>query len=81
MTDETKNTMLGLFRYRYDWCEWEHIACVSNSKELLEERYEKMREHYKTLSIEPDPLIPLDQHEVFSDNEKGHYCIRPVEVL
>lgn len=69
--------MYGLFRFSYDYHQFEHLCSVSARKEALEERYEAI----KSLTKWCRPLVAAEKHDEFAENEEAHYCILPVEEL
>jgi|APFre7841882654_1041346.scaffolds.fasta_scaffold32703_3 hypothetical protein len=72
-----KKELLGLFLYKYDYYEWEHLQCVSFDRERLVQRYEDnvANRHWTP------PLLDWSEHEVAAYREEVHYCICPVELL
>ena len=70
--------MYGLFRFTYDWHEFQSLCAVSKSTEALTKRYDEIM----ALSKLHRPLIVgKDAHEEMRDMEGDHYCILPVQEL
>lgn len=67
--------MYGLFRFTYDYHQFQRLECVSRSVEALEARYEQLRSEQRYLF----PLIDAERHDEFWGMEEAHYCILPVE--
>lgn len=67
--------MYGLFRFTYDYHQFQRLVCVSASVEALERHYEQMKEKSPAIFL----LVPEEKHDEFWDNEDAHYCILPVE--
>jgi hypothetical protein len=69
--------LLGLFLYKYDYHEWEHIRCVSFDREQLVQKYKEVAANMKW----PPPLLDWSEHDAAKNREEVHYCICPVELL
>lgn len=68
----------GLFRYTYDWHEFERILRASESVQALEAHYADI----KQLSPNCDPLVTsAEAHSEFAQSESNHYHIRELTVI
>ncbi len=68
--------MLGLFRYRYDYYEWEDLIAVS-------ECYKKLMDKFNDVNNDSDILcvVTEDLHNELANQEERHYMIKEVELL
>ena len=70
--------MLGLFEYRYDRYEFENIEAVSESKELLKEKFKEiMNSDYKDTC----QLVGKNDHINLKKFKVNHYYIKEVKYL
>ena len=70
--------MLGLFEYRYDRYEFENIEAVSESKELLKEKFKEiMNSAYKDTC----QLVDKNDHINLRNFNVTHYYIKEIEYL
>jgi hypothetical protein len=69
--------MFALFKYTYDYHQFQRLCAVSARKDLLEERYYQIRKDMKWSF----PLISAENHAEFKEKEEGHYCIVQIEEL
>jgi len=69
--------MYGLFKISFDYYAWEHLVCVSDSKEKLEQRYDVKEKEYGY------PLYNEDKSKEIrrGRTEEYHYTISSVELL
>jgi hypothetical protein len=70
--------MYGLFKYSYDYYEWEDFVCASEDKSKLVK--------YAIIKNDDDlEIIDLDEnkedHKTLSDSETSHFGIQRIEVL
>ena len=79
-----KRELLGLFRYKYDYHEWEHLQCVSFDRELLVKQHQLIEVGLLKIvrgMLYTRPLLDWSEHDSARDDERTHYCILPVEFL
>lgn len=72
--------MKGLFRYEYDYHEWEILICVGHLEKVLIERgYQELRkEGGWDIVLGSEDFI---EHEDLRDRELTHYMVREVEFI
>ena len=70
--------MYALFRYKYDYYEFEHLVVVSASKKLLEKRYNEMPDYEK---LQYPLITTVTQRGEFIGSESSHCYITQVEEL
>ncbi len=68
--------MLGLFRYRYDYYEWEDLIAISEDVEKLINKF-----HDINKDDEISCILIEELHESMQDKEERHYMIKEVELL
>ena len=66
--------MSVLFKYSYDYYEWENLIAVSNDINLLEKRYASEDQDVPLISYK-------EEHEHYQDREEGHFSINSVEFI
>lgn len=71
-------SMKGLFKYEYDYHEWESLIAVSTSFDKLSEHYSKVKksdpQNYKLVK-------DCEEHKELEAEEVVHYLIKEVEML
>jgi hypothetical protein len=68
--------MFGLFKYTYDYYEWQELDCVSDKEEKLIERYNTMHSgKHKLVHAESS------ERDHLRDCETPYYTIEPVDVV
>lgn len=65
--------MYGLFLYMYDYHEWEDFICCSEDEG-------KLGVHWSELST-GWPLVEVDEHDSYRDQEMPHYIIKLISVI
>ncbi len=68
--------MLGLFRYRYDYYEWEDLIAVSEDVENLIKKF-----HDINTDDEISCILIEELHKSMQGNEERHYMIKEVELI
>lgn len=66
--------MKGLFKFTYDYYEWEELIAVSKSPEKLCDRFLKEESEHKLTQCKLE-------HAQMSDKEEFHYMIADVEYI
>jgi hypothetical protein len=64
--------MLALYRYDYDYYEFEGVVAVSNNKDSLVK-------YYNDKADKDCELIDIDKHEQYRD--VSHYCIDKINYI